>query len=78
MIFRNKNHSRSSKSQNLTLSELIHQQDSDKISLKRDEMLEDVACESITNQWNCRKSEFAKNFCLSIKNEIIEFYSNYF
>ncbi len=37
MIFRNKNHSKSSKSQNLIMSKLIHQQDSDKISFKRNE-----------------------------------------
>ncbi len=83
MIFKNKNHSRSSKSQNLTLSRFIHQQDSDKISLERDEMLEDLACESVTNQWKCKnfrseKIEFAKNVCLSAKSKIVEFCSSHF
>jgi hypothetical protein len=40
--FRNKNHSKSSKSQNLIVPKFIHQQDNDKISLKRNEMLEDL------------------------------------
>ncbi len=50
MIFKNKDHSKSSKSQNLTVSKLVHQQDSDKISFEKNEMLEDVVCEFITNQ----------------------------
>jgi hypothetical protein len=50
MIFRNKNHSKSSKSQNLTVLKLVHQQDNDKISFERNEMFKDVVCEFITNQ----------------------------
>jgi hypothetical protein len=49
MIFRNKNHSKSSKSQNLIVLKLVHQQNNDKISLEKNEMLEDVICEFITN-----------------------------
>ncbi len=83
MIFKNKNHSRSSKSQNLIMSKLIHQQDNDKISLERNEMLEDIVCKSVTNQWECRKFEsdeieFAKSLCLLTKSEIVEFCSCYF
>ncbi len=48
-IFRNKNYSRSRKSQNLIVSRLLHQQNSDKISLERNEMLEDLVCEFVTN-----------------------------
>jgi hypothetical protein len=44
VIFRNKDHLKSSKSQNLIVSKLIHQQDSDKISFEKDEMFEDVIC----------------------------------
>ncbi len=83
MIFKNKNHSKSSKSQNLIMSKLIHQQDNDKISLERNEMLKNIVCASVTNQWECRKFEsdkieLAKSLCLSAKSEIVEFCSCYF
>jgi hypothetical protein len=70
MIFKNKNHSKSSKSQNLIMSKLIHQQDNDKISLEKNEMLEDIVCEFVTNQWECRKFESNK---ILIRTEFMSF-----
>ncbi len=59
MIFKNKNYSKSKKSKNLIISELIHQQNEDKISFKRNEMFENIAFEFVANQSE-RKNESEK------------------
>jgi sortase (surface protein transpeptidase) len=50
MIFKNKNNSRSSQQENLTVSEFLHLQDDEKISFERDENFENIFSETFTNQ----------------------------
>jgi hypothetical protein len=50
MIFRNKNNSRSNQQENLTVSELLHLQNDDKISSERNENFENISSETLTNQ----------------------------
>jgi hypothetical protein len=76
VILENKNYSRSNQSKNLTLSRFIHFKNDDIISFKRNEMFEDLAYESASNQWKFRKFrsiEFATSLCFSAKNEIVKF-----
>ncbi len=59
------------------MSKLIHQQDNDKISLEKDEMLEDVVYESVSNQWKfrkfeSRKIELVKSLCVSVASSDTE------
>jgi hypothetical protein len=80
MISENKNHSRSSQSKNLTLSEFVHFKNDDKISSWRNENFGNIFSENVSNQWKneARKFEFATSLCLSAKNKIIKFCSNHF
>jgi hypothetical protein len=50
MIFRNKNNSRSNQQENLTVSELLHFQNDDKISSERNENFENTFSETFTGQ----------------------------
>jgi hypothetical protein len=50
MILENKNYLKSSQSKNLTLSRFEHFKNDDKISFKRNEMLEDLVYEFASNQ----------------------------
>jgi hypothetical protein len=50
MIFKNKNNSKSRQQENLTMSELLHLQDDDKISSEKDENFENTFNETFTNQ----------------------------
>jgi hypothetical protein len=68
MIFRNKNNSKSSKSQNLIVSELVHFENDDKISSEKNENFENISSEIFTNQWDCEDIELAKNLCFSTTN----------
>jgi hypothetical protein len=81
MIFENKNYSKSSQSKNLTLSKLVHLQNNDKISLEKNENLENTFYRNFTNQWEnekFRSVEFATSLRLSAKNWIMKFHSSYF
>jgi hypothetical protein len=50
MIFRNKNNSRSSQQENLTVSELLHLQNDDKISSEKNENFENISSKTLTSQ----------------------------
>jgi hypothetical protein len=50
MIFRNKNNSKSNQQENLTVSELLHLQNDDKISSERNENFENISSETFTDQ----------------------------
>jgi hypothetical protein len=81
VILENKNYSRSNQSKNLILSRFVHFKNDDKISFERNEMLENLVCESASTQWKFRKLksiELATRLCLSTKNEIVEFCSSHF
>ncbi len=77
IIFKNKNNSRSNQQKNLIVSKFVHFEN-DKISSRRNENLQNIFSENISNQWNCEKFEFIKSLCFSTTNKIIEFCSDHF
>ncbi len=78
MILENKNYSRSSQSKNLTLSKFVHFENDDKISFKKNEMLENFFNKNVMNQLKFKSIEFATNLCFSTKNKIIKSCSYHF
>jgi hypothetical protein len=78
MIFKNKNNSWSSQQEKLIVSKLLHLQNDDKISFRRNENFENIFSENLTNQWDCEKLELEENLCFSTTNEIIELCSDHF
>ncbi len=80
MIFKNKNNSKSSQQKNLIVSKLVHFENDDKISSRRNENFENTFSENFSNQWKseARKFELATSLCLSAKNEFVEFCSSHF